>query len=566
MPFEQIPYTNFHGTNQDWMIQQIKQMIATWASYQENFDQWRNNLDAAFNALHDYVYTYFDELDVQEEINNKLDQMREDGVFAEILQPYFDDFTVEINNSIAAQNGRITTVENEVNNFLENTGTLGTEKDPELIDIRVGADNVTYATAGAAVRGQVSNLNTLVNQTPFLSATNAITIPDNSDFDTYKTVGTYKVTNNTHAATMSNMPAAIAGKLVVLELSQQARLMQFYFGVNTATPIWARSYLKAADNEIWTAWESVAYRSLLTPITDRITDLENNQVLTKNKLKFKYDAGNFASGKATERISIYIPATSGYLMYRLYHFIDTDNNSNCWQLYHIYHVDDELSNQIDLTVTGEYECAVHLANRDDFSGGHTHGDEIINSIQVLIDGAPVDFTTLTTETDCNEIIISRTSLLYDPADHVTEIAEHGVEYVFNKNGLVVNQSLKWLVAETLTNCFLAMFLPLKTKLDRAIANSDFEILQLATDTTETLTTIVKEKANAVTMWDTGGGLSAAVSVPEYPTGLTDGDVISISDNGGLNYNKVYFKVCGGGTSSVGELWKSITIYKLDYKA
>ena len=41
-----------------------------------------------FNELHDYVYNYFDNLDVQEEINNKLDEMAEAGTLAEIMAEY----------------------------------------------------------------------------------------------------------------------------------------------------------------------------------------------------------------------------------------------------------------------------------------------------------------------------------------------------------------------------------------------------------------------------------------------------------------------------------------------
>ena len=42
-----------------------------------------------FNELHDYVEDYFDNLDVQEEINNKLDAMVEDGTFERILDEHF---------------------------------------------------------------------------------------------------------------------------------------------------------------------------------------------------------------------------------------------------------------------------------------------------------------------------------------------------------------------------------------------------------------------------------------------------------------------------------------------
>ena len=41
-----------------------------------------------FNQLHDYVHDYFDNLDVQEEINNKLDDMVEQGTLQEIITTY----------------------------------------------------------------------------------------------------------------------------------------------------------------------------------------------------------------------------------------------------------------------------------------------------------------------------------------------------------------------------------------------------------------------------------------------------------------------------------------------
>ena len=43
-----------------------------------------------FNELHDYVNDYFDNLDVQEEINNKLDAMVEAGTLQEIIAEYLD--------------------------------------------------------------------------------------------------------------------------------------------------------------------------------------------------------------------------------------------------------------------------------------------------------------------------------------------------------------------------------------------------------------------------------------------------------------------------------------------
>lgn len=58
----------------------------------ENFEHSVNETVAEyiekFTELKDFVDDYFDNLDVQEEINNKLDQMSEDGSLADIIRPY----------------------------------------------------------------------------------------------------------------------------------------------------------------------------------------------------------------------------------------------------------------------------------------------------------------------------------------------------------------------------------------------------------------------------------------------------------------------------------------------
>lgn len=67
----------------------------------DNTNTMENNVTAlsnAFNQLNDYVSRYFDNLDVQEEINNKLDEMVEDGTFQELLSEYLilDTITVKV--------------------------------------------------------------------------------------------------------------------------------------------------------------------------------------------------------------------------------------------------------------------------------------------------------------------------------------------------------------------------------------------------------------------------------------------------------------------------------------
>ena len=54
---------------------------------QENYEE---KVMTLFNNLQDFVNNYFNNLDVQEEINNKLDQMVEDGILQEIIADYLN--------------------------------------------------------------------------------------------------------------------------------------------------------------------------------------------------------------------------------------------------------------------------------------------------------------------------------------------------------------------------------------------------------------------------------------------------------------------------------------------
>lgn len=76
------------------------------------------NLYNAYISLQNYVNDYFDNLDVQDEINNKLDEMSIDGTLTNIIKNYVDpiyqNYENEINNEIDNQNNRIDNIQSQL--------------------------------------------------------------------------------------------------------------------------------------------------------------------------------------------------------------------------------------------------------------------------------------------------------------------------------------------------------------------------------------------------------------------------------------------------------------------
>lgn len=79
--YHNYPYTDFHELNLDWFLNKFKSLLSEWEKMKIDF----SDIDQAFKDLKEYVENYFDNLDVQEEINNKLDEMYESGELALIL-------------------------------------------------------------------------------------------------------------------------------------------------------------------------------------------------------------------------------------------------------------------------------------------------------------------------------------------------------------------------------------------------------------------------------------------------------------------------------------------------
>lgn len=152
------PYTDFHELNLDWFLAEFK-----------NVYNHVDDLDATVQQFTEFVTNYFNNLDVQEEINNKLNAMAEDGSLSALIQPLFDEYKTEINGIVAnqnaaiqAQNDDIDVLEGRMDAFASLT-VGSTTGDAELMDIRVQANGVTAASAGNAVRNQIDNTISLLS-------------------------------------------------------------------------------------------------------------------------------------------------------------------------------------------------------------------------------------------------------------------------------------------------------------------------------------------------------------------------------------------------------------------
>lgn len=94
-----------------WLQTDVIDVINNNASVTENYIEFDLETRQLFIELKEYVDNYFDNLDVQEEINNKLDAMVEDGTLNTIIGSYVDTYVADTNHRLDEMGSEIAGVE-----------------------------------------------------------------------------------------------------------------------------------------------------------------------------------------------------------------------------------------------------------------------------------------------------------------------------------------------------------------------------------------------------------------------------------------------------------------------
>lgn len=249
-------------------------MNSAWDSYKTNLNgEWadyKDALNAVWAEYKNYIDNYFENLDVQQEINNKLDEMASDGTLDTLLLPYFNAYKSEINDIVNIQNGKITVLENRMDEFasLPDGSTSG---DAELVDIRVPAvgfhSGVNYNSAGDAVRGQITEVAETYGSAVSL-------LVRNSDLNSVTTRGYYLSYTMTADTDYPHAPLYVSTSTFALEV--YGNTTHIYQKILYLTgEVYMRRY--TVSNTTWSGWVRM---SISTQVLARTVDL--NDVKTSN--------------------------------------------------------------------------------------------------------------------------------------------------------------------------------------------------------------------------------------------------------------------------------------------
>lgn len=285
MSFENFPYSNFHDMNLDWIINQWLDMKKSFATYEE-----------AFKDLKNFVDGYFTNLDVQKEINNKLDSMASSGELATLISTTINTMQPIIVNATSEMKDKSTIY------ILANTG-------------------VAYQWNGSSFVATSLQFNSPINSYNSHSHTSPLNIENVND------IGTFTINSESLTGLIDEKPDGYYWTCACIKpiVSDDTDNMQILFGVaNYFTEnLYPVIYIRYSLYNSYTKFKKITYD------TDKLYtySLENIDIDTVKVGSFRVNTESLSAYKDELGINI-----SEYYFSVMQFFPSTANDVDCLQM------------------------------------------------------------------------------------------------------------------------------------------------------------------------------------------------------------------------------------------
>ena len=312
-----------NGVPSESDIENLRSQVA--AIVADQYDSENVFFDAAPTAGHGTGYTVTSE-GIKTALNSKADGSALTALASDVsdLEDDLSDLSTDLSSEVSARTSANTTINARIDNIIA-LPEGSTQGDAELMDIRVGADGKTYASAGDAVRGQVEDLrNTFKSVTGYDSietptwVTNSSVNEETGDFENtqgYKRTGYIEIPEYPKKITFTSSNAGSYGtKYNAWYDSDKNFISNFNYVKNgsvTLTPPENAKYFAISCHVSVTLSYALSFESLL----DNINDIASNANKTANKRSYALN---------TYEINGYLNATTGAFVsnanYTCYYF------------------------------------------------------------------------------------------------------------------------------------------------------------------------------------------------------------------------------------------------------
>lgn len=263
-----------------------------------------------------------------------------------------------------------------------------------------------------------------------------------------------------------------------------------------------------------------------------------------------------------KKLSFYVPTSGG--RYILVNFVRTtigetgglQEHIDIYSMSTLYMCDSSKAVLYPITNSGAWECAIKEDGAADFIGSVAHGDDILSSYGLWIDGIYYDDEDdFPTEFSCTRIKFNQTSKLYDEgANLVGEFADATRMWEFyaenNRSVIEIDSHIEMLRDATLNDVYLSMMPLLRTSGSDQISDTAVRItdgsVTLVEDVTNSGFTTVLDKSDTVFMSCAENSIAVEASVTN---GWDNISTRTFNVSPSASYNKLYWDYAGNGYSA-----------------